>query len=233
MNICDLCHFKDGSFTLLRYQEAKPFDVFVDHFHIMLHSDKNTELFSHPLDKRLRETVLSKTNLTLDDIYTEIWQPVFEECCELIKTLIDLSMKLSYVDTHLKMYSENLEEVVEDLADGINRCLNKRSNKHQLQKALQSIRNYWSLVEYQAGAQVFLQLRDVLGLKGNFDVIEKFSSQVDNSMKEQTLAYISGNLLNTGRFLETIVNNSLKKRCLQAFTESQAIITWLRNTTRG
>ena len=176
--ICDLCQFKDGTPVLLCYQAAKPLDPFVDHFDIMM--KKSSNLFLHPLDIRLRITVATRTDLTLAHIHTEIWQPVFDSCRKLLDTLIDQTMTLSYIDTHLKTYSEELDHVVYNLAVGLSKCLAIPPDQTRLRRSLLSIHQYWKLCEYQAGAQVFLHLRDVLKLKGDFKLVERFSSQVNS-----------------------------------------------------
>ena len=166
---------KDGAPVLLCYQAAKPLEPFADHFDIMMNRSSN--LFLHPLDIRLRRTVASRTDLAIAHVYSEIWQPVFDECRKLLDSLIDQSMTLSYVDTHLKKY-DNLEPVVFNLAVGLSKCLKLTPDQTQLRRALWKINQYWKLCEYQNGAQVFLQLRNVLKLKGNFDLVENFSLQV-------------------------------------------------------
>ena len=175
-NICDLCQLRDGIPVLLCFEAARPLDPFVDHFDIMMKNSSN--LFLHPIEKTLKKVVASRSNLTIADIYTEIWQPVFNDCRKLLESLTDQSMTLSYVDTHLKDYSDNLETVVYNLAVGVSKCLSMELDQTSLRRPLWNIRQYWRVCEYQTGAQLFLKLRDVLQLNGDFDLVERFSSQV-------------------------------------------------------
>ena len=174
--ICELCQSKNGAPVLLCYLASKPLEPFVDHFDIMM--KKSSNLFLHPLDKRLRRIVASRSDLTIAHIYSEIWQPVFDDCCKLIDSLIEQSMTLSYVDSHLKEYSDGLDEMVYKLASGLSKCLNIEPNNTGLRKTLWNIKQYWKLCEYQTGAQVFLHLKGVLELKGDFALVERFSSEV-------------------------------------------------------
>ncbi len=50
-------------------------------------------------------------------------------------------------------------------------------------------------------------------------------------MKDQTLATIDSNLVETGQFLEEIVSDPQKDKCLQTFVNSQEIIGWLKGFT--
>ena len=174
--ICELCQFKDGAPVLLCCQAAKPLEPFADHFHNMM--KKSSNLFLRPLEKRLTRTVASRSDLTIAHIYPEIWQPVFDECRKLLDSLINQSITLSHIDTRLKEYSDNLETVVFNLAVGLSKCLLLEPDHSQLRRALWKINQYWKLCEYRTGAQVFLQLRNVLKLKGDFGLVENFSSQV-------------------------------------------------------
>ncbi len=52
-------------------------------------------------------------------------------------------------------------------------------------------------------------------------------------MRDQTLATIDSNLVETGQFLEEIVNDPQKNNCLQTFGSSQEIIGWLKGFTKS
>ena len=174
--ICDLCHVVDGNIGLKCFQEAWSLDPFVDHFSVMM-SFKSI-LFIRPLRKKFNAVVQMKPNFTIADIYPEVWKPVFERCQTLIKGLVDQSMTLSFVDANLRDHSEDLHNIIHNLAVGISKCSTMSLEQTSIRNALWKVKQYWRLCEYQAGAQVFLQLRDVLHLKGDFDLVERFSMQV-------------------------------------------------------
>ena len=52
-------------------------------------------------------------------------------------------------------------------------------------------------------------------------------------MKYQSLASIDENVVNTGNFLEEIINSSVKNKCLEAFRDCQEIILWLKDFTKS
>ncbi len=58
-----------------------------------------------------------------------------------------------------------------------------------------------------------------------------FVFKLTESMKDQTLATIDSNLVETGQFLEEIVSDPQKDKCLQTFVNSQEIIGWLKGFT--
>ena len=60
-----------------------------------------------------------------------------------------------------------------------------------------------------------------------------FFLKLSQSMKDQSLATIDSNLIDTGYFLEEIVNDSQKNKCLQTFRDCQQIISWLKKFTKS
>ncbi len=60
-----------------------------------------------------------------------------------------------------------------------------------------------------------------------------FFFQITSSMKYQSLASIDENVVNTGNFLEEIINSSVKNKCLEAFRDCQEIILWLKDFTKS
>ena len=56
--------------------------------------------------------------------------------------------------------------------------------------------------------------------------------QLSQSMTDQTLKSVDGNLLDTGYFLKDI-DDPQKSRCLQCFIDCQGIISWLKDFTES
>ncbi len=90
---------------------------------------------------------------------------------------MDQSMTLSFVDLHLQNLN-NLDNAVLNLAVGITKCMGTQPTQGPLKNALWRIKQYWKLCQYQTGANVFLRLRDVLNLKGDFEIVKRLSQQV-------------------------------------------------------
>lgn len=164
----------DGSPQLLCYPAAEPLNIFSNHFDIMM--EQRSILFLRPLRDTLRKKMGSISDLTIADIYTEIWQPVFEHCRNLLESLANQSMTLSFVKQYLP--EEDLNNDVYNLHTGVSKCLKVKPNHADLRIPLWRIEQYRKLCRYQAGARAFLKLRDILHLKGDFKVVEMLSFQV-------------------------------------------------------
>ncbi len=181
MNISDLCRLENDELQLCCLKSAQPLDVFVDNFAIM--KRKSPIIFTRKLTKKLKEALATlNTEITVNDIFSKIWQPAFTFCQNLLTSLADQSMKLDFVDKHLTKFSETLLNDVRNLAEAIRSCGFQSTTPpvHELKLAVKKVCDYWRLCRYEEGARVFLQLRNVLNLKGDFSVIEsRFSVQVN------------------------------------------------------
>ena len=179
-NINNLCKVVDHNFQLCCLQSAKPLDSFVDQFaNLMMIQNKSPILFIRVLDKKVREALARSDALTINDIHSNIWQLAFTFCHQLVNSLADQSIKLSFVDKHLKNFSSSLLNDLENLTKALGKCSQCVPKFSELDVAVKRVEDYWRLCKYQDGAQVFLQLRDVLNLTGDFEFIEsRFAVQV-------------------------------------------------------
>ena len=166
----------DGAIKICCYETAEPLSQFAVKYEIMM--EKSSNLFLHFLNDKVKETLQLSSDLVISDIFTKIWVPVLEECEELIKSLINRTILLTYVDTHLKLYSKHLRDVVLSLECGVSKCFGETFDQELLESSLDIISKYWQLGEYQTGALVFLELKNVLELKGDFTLVESFKTKV-------------------------------------------------------
>ena len=175
--IRDLCVEESGKVEMKCFTAARPLDDFAPHFSIMM-TTKRSNLFIRLLERRLRQVINSSTDLTIASISTLVWKPTFEHCQVLIDSLINLTIKLADVDKHFGDFKGQIETQVANLASGMWECLQSAPNQGKLQYALDRVRKYWKLCEYRDGADVFLELKEVLNLHGDFKGVEKFSTEV-------------------------------------------------------
>ena len=130
--------------------------------------------------KKLQEAFTDKPDLSIDDIYQDVWQPCLTQCKQLLKSLMELSMKLSDVDDFLGPHQTHLETHLQLLFKGINEVSKLNPNSlPELEIAVRRVRDYWYLRRYQKGADIFLRLSTSLGLtKGDFRQVQRLSQQV-------------------------------------------------------
>ena len=129
--------------------------------------------------KVINEHIESETNLKVADFYPLIWKPTFDNSRLLLETLANLTIKLVDCDRDLKDFTTTLDTQLDILRNGICRCAQVEIDATRIQTALSRVRMYWKLCEYRHGANIFLQLRDVLDLQdGDFSIVETFANTV-------------------------------------------------------
>ena len=118
-------------------------------------------------------------DLTLDSIHLMVWQPCLGKCKQLLVSLSDLSMKLVDVDLVFRDHKENIDTQLQALFKGVSDCTREEFDWTLMERAIRKIKQYWDLCRYRNGANIFLRIRDSLGLgDGDFSLVEKLSKEV-------------------------------------------------------
>ena len=162
-------------------------------------------------------------NLTLDSIHPSVWQPCLGKCKQLLASLSDLSMKLLDVDQVFRDHRENIDPQLCALFKGMSLCAREQYDWRQIEKAIGKIKQYWDLCRYRKGANIFLGIRDSLGLEGgDFSLVEKLSkevslviSQYSNSLSPFFSFYLSDSWLplEETRLLAMLMRALCKQEC--------------------
>jgi hypothetical protein len=118
-------------------------------------------------------------DLTLDSMYPLVWQPCLGKCKQLLTSLSDLSMKLVDIDLVFMDHRENIDTQLDALFKGVSDCTREPFDWRLVERAIGKIKLYWDLCRYREGANIFLRIRDSLGLEGgDFSLVEKLSKEV-------------------------------------------------------
>jgi uncharacterized coiled-coil protein SlyX len=166
---------EDNGIQLICFQCAGSLLEFAKDFQII----GDSEMFLGIWRRTLLQAITDNTQLSLNDVYDSVWQPSLEQCRKLLKSLIDLSMKLSDIDTELQPYHSRLDTQLELLYNKMADSTQKSKDLSQIKQAARRVRDYWNLCQYQKGADTFLKLKNSLGLtKGDFQLVEKLSQKV-------------------------------------------------------
>jgi hypothetical protein len=222
---------QSGKIQVHYFQLAEPLNVFAELFYIMTHTYAS-DVFRNVWNSEAAK-VTRNSNLTIQDVYPSIWQPAFFHCQTLLDQLHEHSMTLADVDRHFKQYQGlELESQLMSLFQGINACLCQKHSGAWIKSTARRIHDYWDLHSYQVAANTFLQLRSALHLTGDFRNVERLSTEVAISMKDQTLQTVNENLIKTGQFLEDVTRNPGKLQCLQIFARCHEVIEWILEVTK-
>ena len=175
----------------VRYEESDAIELkcflsaasllkFANQFQLVGGETQGSEIFFGFWRRALRQAITDNPQLSLDDIYTCVWQPSLGLCRKLLDSLENESMKLSDVDTDLLPYHSRLDVHLEVLWKRMADIQPRKSgNLYLIRQAARRVRDYWDLCQYQKSANTFLELKKTLGLTdGDFQVVEMLSQQV-------------------------------------------------------
>ena len=182
VNLNDLCTRdpETKQLQLICFKSAGTLSNFVKEFYILA-KKHSSELFSAAWREAKSTAVRDNSDLTLDHMYPLVWQPCLGRCIQLLTSLSDLSMTLVEVDRVFKDHRDNIDTQLHSLFRGVSDCATEQFDWRLIERAIMKIRQYWELCRYREGANIFLRIRDSLGLGGgDFSLVEKLSKEVRN-----------------------------------------------------
>lgn len=180
VNLNSLCarDAKTKRIQLVCFKSAGTLLIFVEGFFI-LSQKHGSELFATFWREAMSTAIKDNPDLMLDSIYFLVWQPCLDKCKQLLMSLSDLSMKLVDVDVVFKDHKENINTQLYALFKGVSDCTREQFDWRLMERAIGKIKQYWDLCRYRNGANIFLRIRDSLGLGGgDFSLVEKLSKEV-------------------------------------------------------
>ena len=231
--INSLCVINNDSVQFNCFELAQPLQGMLNNYYTLSHK-KQSDLFDQVWACVLRRE--SKAKLTLSDVVDRIWNPTFTECCQLVESVHSKSIKLRDVDQFFRGF-KNAHAIRNDLVilfSAIETCYNRKiATTGWIESSVELMEQYWSLREQAEVANIVLDLKESLNLTGDFDIIEDVASKVTESMKDEPLIKIDGNLMNATSFLKQVTGESSNLECLRTFAECSSIVDWIRKETKG
>ena len=161
---------------------ADPLKPYLKPFNIMS-SIYPSDLFNQFWQGKLIELGQTKSPVNFHDITDFVWKPVFTQCEMLLSELQSWKLKLHTVDLLFKeRYHEKQKALLRDIMNlfrAVNKCHGKaEQDSGWIKDATNRISQYWELCNYHEAAQAFINIRDALGLTGDFGLVERVAKQV-------------------------------------------------------
>ena len=119
--------------------------------------------------------------LNCEEFVSLVWTPVFTKVCQFLDCLKDGSLLLTTVDKLLKEYSgdpKKIETEFKMLEKGISECRGQAVDFTWIVKCVQRMLEYKALHQIADTAEIFLNLKNVLCLTGDFKVVKDLAVQV-------------------------------------------------------
>ena len=125
-----------------------------------------------------REISRTPTELTLNEIITNIWTPAYQSCVEMCEQIKDLSIGLDKVRNFFIRYSgTQLKSHITGLLKGIHA---KNALSLEEEKCVITVEchvsYYREILKYERVAKAILDIQKVYGLTGDFEAITKIKN---------------------------------------------------------
>ncbi|XP_058231012.1 E3 ubiquitin-protein ligase rnf213-alpha-like [Hemibagrus wyckioides] len=119
--------------------------------------------------------------IPLDQVYEKIYKPAFEEFQNSYKALRDLSMTLQDLENKLGKYLESMSKELNTMADVFS-----EDNRKWIRKTEEHTERYKTLQSAKENAEVIIELKNNLGLCGEFGVIENLKNMDCSCLRDLT-----------------------------------------------
>lgn len=180
VNVNELCirDSKSKEIKVICFQQAGTLCEFVAQFDILTNKHRS-ELFITVWKNAISTTISGLSRTKVDDVYSKVWQPCLQHCTRLFTSLANLSIKCVDIDIYLKQYQQSLRTQLLALFKGITLCnKGEPADWKKIETAMDRMKQYWRVCYCCKVAETFLQVRDSLGLRGDFSPVEKVSMYI-------------------------------------------------------
>lgn len=180
-SINTLCIKNGDKFKFNCFRSAAPLEEIKIKFDVMF-QQYPTEIFGRIWDAHTRKAL--KSEIRIEDIKTQIWNPAYEECLNLLESVHDKTIELNRVDHYFKSLRDQRkrEKELTQLHLAVTQCVSGRRTKPSqvswVSKAVSIMEKYWSLHSLADAANIVMTLKDEFSLTGDFKLIKRLSEQV-------------------------------------------------------
>lgn len=177
MPLSSLCSRQDGQIVVSCFKIARPLSDIASSFHVVTQKHPNNVF--HRYWAAQKTLALGKVSCVAD-IVPQLWQPSFQKCLEFLESVRSMTISLGEVDQLL--VNREVKDVELDITRvdmAVCECLGRGlGGSMWIMDVVQRMEQYRLLCQHSRVATTFLQLRDTLGLTGDFRIIERLSSEV-------------------------------------------------------
>lgn len=169
--------------------------------------------------------------LGLQDAYEYLYCPCFDKFSNLYKDLKSGEVTFAEVDSTFKVFENKYEVLTADLQ--VMCALDSRDPKDWIRTRVGQIQEYHHLHQAVRSAQVILEVKENLGLTGDFHVLHtllRFTDHFKNFHHEK-LDQISQQLICAKKLLEDI--DEARYQCLKELSLRKGFISWVREALGG
>uniref|UniRef100_A0A2K6KPV1 E3 ubiquitin-protein ligase RNF213 n=1 Tax=Rhinopithecus bieti TaxID=61621 RepID=A0A2K6KPV1_RHIBE len=199
---------------------------------------KAAEPLSEPREEQEAAELLSEPDeeserhiLELEEVYDYLYQPSYRKFIKLYRDLKSGKVTLAEIDVIFKDFVNKYTDLVSELK--IMCTVDHQGPRDWIQERVEQIKEYHHLHQAVHAAKVILQVKESLGLTGDFSVLStllNFTDDFDN-FRHETLDQINQELIQAKKLLQDIS----EARCegLKALSLRKEFIRWVREALGG
>ncbi|XP_058848399.1 E3 ubiquitin-protein ligase rnf213-alpha-like isoform X1 [Acipenser ruthenus] len=162
--------------------------------------------------------------LTVDTISEEIFEPCFKRYTSIYEDTKEGSLTLGEVDTIFEAYKSKDKDLRQDL--GIMSKLQHSDDKSWIGRRIQQIQQYHELYLAVESAEVIMEVKETLGLNGDFTVLETLLDVTHEDFKREKLNRIDNDLIQAKTILVDITET--RRRCLVELRQRKNFVNWVK-----
>lgn len=168
--------------------------------------------------------------ISLEKAYEILFFPCFERFTQLYGDLKSGEVTLAEVDVIFKDFVDKYKDLAAELQL---MCLQVEDPGHWILERVEQIREYHHLHQAVSSAKVILKVKENLGLKGDFRVLQTLLNFVNHfpKFKHEKLTKINRQLISAHRLLQDITEP--RRRCLDELALRKEFISWIQETLEG
>ncbi|VDI45897.1 Hypothetical predicted protein, partial [Mytilus galloprovincialis] len=173
--------------------------------------------------KKTGSMLLTNKNrrLTIEEVFSEIWKPSYEQWKLLQEKLIKGRIQLSEYDE----FFQNTQ--IEELRRECNLLGEKNGNTDWIEQRLAELEQYKFILRCSSAANLIHEIVTVYGITGNFKDIQNILELVKHT--EAFFVKVDA----TSEVYRTLSSvDYLHEDCLKAFIECKELIEWIRETMK-
>ncbi|XP_045425587.1 E3 ubiquitin-protein ligase RNF213 isoform X3 [Lemur catta] len=169
--------------------------------------------------------------LQLVEAYNDLYRPCYKKFLALYEDLKSGEVTFAEIDVIFKDFVNKYGELTAELHAMC--AVDSQDPRDWVRERVGQIREYHSLHQAVRAAKVILQVKEDLGLTGDFSVLCTLLQFTDNfdDFRHEKLVQISPQLIRAKKMLEDI--GAARCQCLQALSRRKEFISWVREALGG
>lgn len=164
-----------------------------------------------------------------EKVYEYLYCPCFKRFTKLYQDLKSGEVTFGEIDDIFKDFVNKYSDLTEDLQTMC--ALYPRDQKDWIKERVQQIKEYHHLHQAVDSAKVILEVKENLGLTGDFSVLHTLLSFTVDNFRHKKLDHINQQIIRAKKLLQDI--DETRCQCLKELSQRKEFTSWVQEALRG